>query len=192
VVKIGNKITKQTYGNSEKTKLFGAGQGSGNSPFIWTLISSEMIKIYDKYAKGAEYKDPQDKYTTNLKMTAYVDDINAHMTHNKNQTNKQIKQEIKRNAIIWEMILYITGGKLSATICTFYINKLKFSTTSRPNHNSTKADSITIQTHSEDIKITGISTDTYHKSLGYLQLIGKTRQKQVETINKKWKIHLLK
>jgi hypothetical protein len=57
--------------------------------------------------------------------------------------------------------------------------------TSRPNHDSTKSDNITIQTQSEDIKITGISTDTYHKSLGYLQSIGKTKQKQVEAINKK-------
>jgi hypothetical protein len=144
-----------------------------------------MIKVYDKYAKGVEYKDPQDKYTTNLKTTAYVDDINAHIIHNKNQTTQQIKQEIKRNRIIREKILYITGGKVSATKCTYYKNKWTFSTTSRPNHDSTKPDNITIQTQSEDIKITGISTDTYHKSLGYLQLIGKTKQKQVEAINKK-------
>jgi hypothetical protein len=66
VVTIGNKVTKQTYGNTKKTKLYGTGQGSRNSPFIWTLLSSEMIKIFDKYAKGAEYKDPQEKYTTNF------------------------------------------------------------------------------------------------------------------------------
>jgi hypothetical protein len=144
-LKLAKKVTKQTYGNTKKTKLYGTGQGSGNSPFIWTLISSEIIKIYHKYVKGAEYKDPQDKYTTNLKMTAYVDDINAHIIHNKNQTTQQIKQEIKRNAIIWEKILYITGGKLSATKCTYYTNKWTFSTTSRPNHNSTKPDNITMQ-----------------------------------------------
>jgi hypothetical protein len=88
VVKIGNKVSKQAYEKTKKTNLYGTGQGSGNSPFIWTILSSKMIKIYDKYAKGAEYKEPQDKYTTNLKMTAYVDSINAHIIHNTNQTNQ--------------------------------------------------------------------------------------------------------
>jgi hypothetical protein len=44
-----NKLTK-----TKKTKSYGTGEGSNNSPFIWTLLSSETIKIYDNYAKGAE------------------------------------------------------------------------------------------------------------------------------------------
>jgi hypothetical protein len=38
----------------------------------------------------------------------------------------------------------ITGGKLSATKCTYYTNKWTFSTTSRTNHDSTKPNNITI------------------------------------------------
>jgi hypothetical protein len=76
--------------------------------YILTFTSSEMIKIYDKHAKGAEYKDPQYKYTTNLKTTAYVENINAHIIYNPNQTSQQIKQEVKENAAIWEKILCIT------------------------------------------------------------------------------------
>jgi hypothetical protein len=56
-------------------------------------------------------------------MIDYVDDINAQIIHNTNQTNHQIKHERKRNAVIRENILYITGGKLSATKCTYYTNK---------------------------------------------------------------------
>jgi hypothetical protein len=68
-------------------------------------------------------------------MIAYVDDINAQMIHNTNQTNQQIKHERKRNAVIKEKILYISGGKLSAAKCTYYTNKCKFSTTKRPKQN---------------------------------------------------------
>jgi hypothetical protein len=39
--------TKQAYENTKKKNR--TGQGSGNSPFIWKVLSSKMIKIYDKY-----------------------------------------------------------------------------------------------------------------------------------------------
>jgi hypothetical protein len=61
-----------------------------------------MIKIYDKHVKGAEYKHPQSKCATTLKMTAYVDDIHDDNIHNSNQTSQKIKQEIERNTTIWE------------------------------------------------------------------------------------------
>jgi hypothetical protein len=63
--------------------------------------------------------------------------------------------------------------------------KWTFSTASRPNHDTTKPDNKIIQTKTEDIKITRIRTDTYYKSMGYFQSIGKTKQKQVETIKNK-------
>jgi hypothetical protein len=84
-------------------------------------------------------------------------------------------------------ILYITGRKLSATKCTYYTNKSTFSTTSRPNHDTTKPDTITIQTQTQSINITGGSIEIYHKSLGYFQSIGE-KQKQIEAISNKMEI----
>jgi hypothetical protein len=45
------------YKNTEKMKFYRMGQERGKSPFILTLLSRKSMKIYKKYAKGAEYQD---------------------------------------------------------------------------------------------------------------------------------------
>jgi hypothetical protein len=78
IVKLGVKISKSFYGNNNTHPFFGTGQGSGNSPHIWTMLSSKLIKIHEERTKGAQYSKPSQFNKTAMHLTAYVDDTNSH------------------------------------------------------------------------------------------------------------------
>ena len=91
-VKIGNQVTAKYYCNTPTTPLYGTGQGSGNSPFTWKLISSELVHLYSQLAKGVTYQDPDNLIQSKMFMTAYVNNVNAHLSH----TNSTNIQDVKR------------------------------------------------------------------------------------------------
>jgi hypothetical protein len=45
-IKLGTHITEKKYGNTDSNAIYSTGQGSGCSPHIWTLISSELFTVY--------------------------------------------------------------------------------------------------------------------------------------------------
>jgi hypothetical protein len=68
---------KWTFKHSQNQPINGSGQGSGNSPHIWTMISSVLLTIFSKGASGAKYKG-QDNATIDISSAAFVDDVNTH------------------------------------------------------------------------------------------------------------------
>ena len=184
-VKIGSQVTDKYYCNTSTTPLYGTGQGSGNSPFIWTLISSELIHLYSQLAKGVTYQDPDNLIQSNMFMTAYVDDVNAHLSHNNNTSMQEVQNDIQQNSSLWEKLLYASGGKLSSTKCSYYVNKWNFTAIARPITDLSIPNNIEVITSEDLIIIQAIPADKHHKSLGYLQSIGKSRKTQFEMLAKK-------
>ena len=67
------------YSSQPHSPVFGTGQGSGNSPTIWTFISNLLIKSFENQAIGARY--PCVNYADNTIMSsAYADNVNTHHT----------------------------------------------------------------------------------------------------------------
>ena len=126
-IKIGHHITKEFYKSTEENVLFGTGQGSGNSPILWILLSNELIDMYTEKTTGATYQDPSGKTKTSIHMTAYVDDINTHKTYPHYTPQPEMHDSIQQDISIWEKILYTSGGLISNTKCTYYTNKWEFS-----------------------------------------------------------------
>ena len=44
------------YYNTSNHPIYGTGQGSGNSPHIWTMMSSILLHILNAEAEGAAYE----------------------------------------------------------------------------------------------------------------------------------------
>ena len=84
-VTISGSRREWKYMNTLKNAIYGTGQGSGNSPHIWTMISSILLHILNENANGAIY--PMSNTTEKRVIsTAYVDDVNTH--HNAHPNTK--------------------------------------------------------------------------------------------------------
>jgi hypothetical protein len=184
-IKIGHHITKEYYKSSQNKQLLGTGQGSGKSPFIWTLLSNKLIKIYLKNAKGAEYTDPSNTMRFTIHMTAYVDNINTHKAYQNIECLDKINQEVAKDINLWKEILHISGGKLSEDKCTYYTNKWRFSTSAHPTSEKASKGDIQINEKNSTTIVREITPQDFHKLLGLNQSIGETRRHQSDTISGK-------
>jgi Reverse transcriptase (RNA-dependent DNA polymerase) len=77
-IKLGTHITEKKYGNTDSNAIYGTGQGSGCSPHIWTLISSELFHIYMEESQSFRITEPYNGATSQMHVTAYVDHVNTH------------------------------------------------------------------------------------------------------------------
>ena len=85
-VTISGSRKEWKYMNTFNTPIYGTGQGSGNSPHIWTMLLSLLLNIMNKNANGATY--PQiNNIEKRVISTAYADDVN---THHNTKTNSII------------------------------------------------------------------------------------------------------
>jgi hypothetical protein len=71
-------FSEEYVSHTRETPWFGTGQGSGNSPMYWMLISSTLYDIYaTKVTRGAQYETPDQKITIKLTQLGFVDDVNT-------------------------------------------------------------------------------------------------------------------
>jgi Reverse transcriptase-like len=180
IVKIGATVTTSVYGNDNTTPFYGTGQGSGNSPHIWTMLSSELVKIHEDMTEGAQYQDPSQSHKVSMHMTAYVDDTNSHYSCNNTQTESEIHSTLSHIASTWEKVLHVLGGKLSNTKCTYYLNRWQYSSTGHPQIIQHRPDNIKIQTTQDIITIRGLSSQEKHRTLGYHQSTEQITQHQTQ------------
>ena len=51
-------VSEENYKHCEIHPIYGTGQGSGNSPIIWLVISSVLFNCYESKAHGATFECP--------------------------------------------------------------------------------------------------------------------------------------
>jgi Reverse transcriptase (RNA-dependent DNA polymerase) len=182
-IKIGNTITDQFYNNILEYKLFGTGQGSGFSPHIWTLLSSELFQIYSEYSSGFEFNPPYSTSSSQIHITAYVDNVNMHHTFPSKSTISTMIQKTSISAQQWHELLHISGGQLSCTKCNFYAVTWEFASTSLSKVNAQLHPTMLIKDSSDQpFLIQNKKTDDSHKSLGYRQSMASTKLYQKRKI----------
>ena len=76
-VTISGSRKEWKYMNTLNTLIYGTGQGSGNSPHIWTMLLSILLNIKNENANGATYLKLNNTEKRVIS-TAYVDDVNTH------------------------------------------------------------------------------------------------------------------
>jgi Reverse transcriptase (RNA-dependent DNA polymerase) len=187
-IKIGNIVSKKSYFSTTQQPLYGTGQGSGCSPHIWTMISSELFRIYTETSQGSTLVDPYGEHSTQLHMTAYVDDVNTHHSFTKSFNPSTMISQAQKAAQKWNDILHVSGGKLSTNKCNYYLATWQHASTGRPILQDLQHPNIVIRSRSdkeEDIIIKNISPFHSHKSLGYLQSIARPKEYQKQLLQSK-------
>jgi endonuclease/exonuclease/phosphatase family metal-dependent hydrolase len=186
IIKLGDVVTKKHYGKTNTQPFFGTGQGSGNSPHIWTLISTELFNLYEEKTQGAIFLSPYGDMQVKVSVTAYVDDVNSHHTSPKNDDINYLLQETQKAAQEWNDLLYISGGKLSSSKCTFYVSTQQLSSTGKSYAKEVNAPSLKINDRlGGTAEIEYLKTNHAHKSLGYYQSWANPTFHQEKTTSKK-------
>ena len=114
---------------------YGTGQGSGNSPGYWLLISSALLDCFEEKANGAKFCSPDGSNSIKLFMTGFVDDKNArtNMFEATSQpTDAEMIELAQKDAQLWRDLLASSGRKLEPLKCCYYMTKTIFASSGAP------------------------------------------------------------
>ena len=97
-------VSEEYFTHCSFALIYGTGQGSGNSPAIWCVISSILFTSHESKAHGATYETPDKKHSIKLTMIGFVDDstgqVNLFHT-NIPPTAEALVQLMQHNAQLW-------------------------------------------------------------------------------------------
>ena len=180
------------YSHSTQFPLYGSGQGSGNSPALWLFISATLFDVHDRFAHGATFRTPSGDTSVQLKLSGFVDDTNASLNDWQPQHQVELDTLLTRlthDAQTWNDLLFISGGKLELTKCSFHVLQFSFQPDGTPRPSLFTPPSVILkdsETH-QPISIPGLRSDQPHKTLGHWKSPAGKQTKQLQAIKTKAK-----
>jgi len=123
------------YQHCELFPIYGTGQGSGNSPAIWCVISSVLFDCHAVRAHGANFESPDKTEKIQIFMVGYVDDCTGQV--NDFLSNSQPHPDVligkmQHDAQIWSDLLWSSGGELELPKCTYHVINWNFTVAGAP------------------------------------------------------------
>ena len=166
-------ISKAFYQHCELFPIYGTGQGSGNSPVIWCIISSILFDCHATKAHGATFESPDKTISITVYMIGFVDDSTGQV----NDFNSDIQphpsvliNRMRHDAQLWNDLLWSSGGALELPKCTYQVIHWQFTADGSPVLQGGQVGE-PILLHSGDRsnlqKIPSRSAHSAHKTLGY-------------------------
>jgi len=182
-LKLGDKYHPNYYSHNPEHPIYGTGQGSGNSPFIWCLISSLLFDCFKSDCLGASYCTPDHSTYLKIGMIGFVDDTNGQINdflEPKPLLHTTIIQRAEQDVVLWKSLLEATGGALEPPKCSFHLIRWTF----RPDFTpviSNKAENaqsfVTSQPTLSEFK--HLKVDEAHKTLGTYQTPNSNQRTQL-------------
>ena len=75
-LKLMLNVSEESYRHSIITPVYGTGQGSSNSPYLWLFVNDIIFKLQRKYTHDAYYIDPLGQHHLFIYVLGFMDDIN--------------------------------------------------------------------------------------------------------------------
>jgi hypothetical protein len=112
-------------------RIFGVGQGSKAGPVSWARVSSLLFQAQDTLGHGVKFTCPQCLTKHSRHSDGYVDtttmcrcDQLAWLANSPSQ--QELLVGLRRDAQIWEQLLWPSGGLLEITKCKCCVTQWKF------------------------------------------------------------------
>ena len=133
-------ISDEYAEHTQECPWFGTGQGSGNSPFYWLLISSSLYDMYcSQTTGGATYTSPDKTLQAVIHLLGFVDDVN-------NRTNldltidsrllvgllENLIQQATKDSQLWHDILTAANQELELSKCKYHFIHFQFESNGAP------------------------------------------------------------
>ena len=121
-IKTGIGVSKTSYSHTHDNPVFGQGQGSVASMYVWGMIASKLISIHEQHGYGALYSYPNGMDHGRhrdlvIAILSFVDDCNLSNTGAKHEDVKDIIQRTKADAQLWNDMIRSSGGALNLQKC---------------------------------------------------------------------------
>ncbi len=116
-------ISDEFYTNCEAFPIYGTGQGSGNSPAIWCIVSSVLFAAHEDKGHGAYFCSPDQEMSVSLSMIGFVADSTGQVnkfTDTTQPTPEFLRQIMQLDAQLWSDLLWLSGGLLKLGKCSFH------------------------------------------------------------------------
>jgi hypothetical protein len=128
-------VSDEYYANCQAFPIYGTGQGSGNSPAIWCIVSSVLFACHEEQGHGAYFCTPDQQMSVSLSMVGFVDDSTGQVNEfalNSQPTPEFLRTIMKHDAQLWSDLLWLSGGLLELNKCSFHQIHFDFDSDGRP------------------------------------------------------------
>jgi hypothetical protein len=116
-------ISDKFYSHCHAYPIYGTGQGSGHSPFIWCFVSSTFFDCHQAQAHGAIFKSPHHTKSLHITMVGFVDDGTGKVNNflqDQQPEPKILLKAITHDAQLWSNLLWLSGGLLELRKCSYH------------------------------------------------------------------------
>ena len=182
-----NGLSDLSYSHSPLYPIYGSGQGSGNSPVLWLFISATLFDVHEQSTTGATFTSPDGSQRTSITITGFVDDTNASLNSwlpQQPTSTPLLLKQLEKDAQRWNDLLFISGGKLELSKCSYHLLEFTFQPDGTPKITTTIHPPISIRDSvTQDlIQISALSSLTPHKTLGHWKAPAGNSRTQLLTI----------
>jgi hypothetical protein len=178
-------VSDKVYANCQAFPIYRTGQGSGNSPAIWCIVSSVLFSCHQERAHGAYFCTPDKKTSVSLSMIGFVDDSTGQVNTFKDDTQptpKFLRAIMQNDAQLWNDLLWLSGGLLELSKCSFHQIHFDFSPDGTPMMRAgTFGAPLMVHDKKTEMFVTipAKSVFTPHKSLGHYKAPAGTNRTQL-------------
>jgi hypothetical protein len=187
-------VSDEFYSHCKIFPIYGTGQGSANSPVIWTLVSSTLFHCHEQRGHGATFTSPDRTTSIHISMVGFVDDSTGQVNHfeaNEQPSPNELAELMKIDAQLWSDLLWVSGGRLELPKCSYHQIHFDFLSDGTPNMRPGKVtEQIMISDPKTglDIPITSKSVLNTHKTLGHYRAPAGTSKTQLNALKEKSKL----
>jgi hypothetical protein len=181
-------VSESAYSHSEAFPIFGTGQGSTNSPIIWSMVSSKLFDVHNRKAHGASFCTPNKQLHVQSSILGFVDDSSCQTNDFEASPQPDLEDLIYKatvDAEIWATELFDSGGLLELIKCSYHLISFKFRSNGKPfmvKGEVGPAIEIPDALTGEMIPIPRKSVEEEHKTLGHYKAPCGTLPKQRQAL----------
>ena len=116
-------VSDDRYGHCDDDPIFGSGQGSKDSPPIWTIISTLLMELKSERDDGVFFCDPKLEEVIQRTIDGFLDDMTAWVNCFLADLASDISdyyslvQNLQEAGQWWEELLHASGRKLELSKC---------------------------------------------------------------------------
>jgi hypothetical protein len=99
--------------HSDDSQFLGPGQGATDAPFAWGVVSTMLIRAYNKRAHGGTLADPTGEITWKRAIDMFVDDAYLFHILQMLMGARRLMQNISHDIALWAKLLWASGGAIN-------------------------------------------------------------------------------